>query len=145
MLVAVPCMFLRHARLMPRLSGYRVSSMSARVRPIHVYFRRIPCKQRNQQTKGAAPGLLSSCWINLVLTKQQAIELGSSSVRLHLRRQCPALPNASTLEAKRKHNHNVLQLQRLMAPAFCIAGCRIYTPKKRPRGFVCWRMTGTHA
>lgn len=31
-------MFLRHARLMPRLSGYRVSSMSARARPDAFFF-----------------------------------------------------------------------------------------------------------
>jgi hypothetical protein len=34
----LPCMFLRHARLMPRLSGYRVSSMSARARPDAFFF-----------------------------------------------------------------------------------------------------------
>jgi hypothetical protein len=58
MLVAVPCMFLRHARLMPRLSGYRVSSMSARARPIHVYFRRISTKTNKRSSTGAPQFML---------------------------------------------------------------------------------------
>lgn len=149
---------------MPRLSGYRVSSMSARARPDAFLFSfRRRMASTSKQTKGAGAEQQQSMvagvgYFGSALTEQQAVELGSSSVRLHLRffavRQCPLHCNAT----QRKHTNSHSQARCPVAAqvdGFCACvpdsrpPCVFIHGNKAARawpllGFVCWRMTGTH-
>lgn len=129
----LPCMFLRHARLMPRLSGYRVSSMSARARPDAFFFflseEEWQAQQANKQKEqeSSSPCMMvrsspNSKQSNLAPAAYASIFDSSPSVSV----LCTA--------TQRKHPNSHSQArcpvaaQRLMAfaPAFRIAGRRVY-------------------